>query len=147
MDFSTVCWLFDFLTNRSQTVRVNGVSSSKLVSSTGSLQGCVLSPLLFSLYTNDCQSYYEGRYVIKFADDSVIVLLLSDSVTATVQWLICLVSGVISPFYPPNIFLLSSCISHIIQLYNQYSFSILTESSKQVKYKTNNYLQEKNNNT
>ncbi|KAF7655799.1 hypothetical protein LDENG_00050610, partial [Lucifuga dentata] len=41
--------------------------------------GCVLSPLLFSLYTNDCQSHYEGWYVIKFADDSVIVSLLGTS--------------------------------------------------------------------
>lgn len=40
-------------------------------------QGCVLSPLLFVLYTNECQSHHDGRHIIKFADDSVIVSLLS----------------------------------------------------------------------
>ncbi|KAG7455663.1 hypothetical protein JOB18_004171, partial [Solea senegalensis] len=41
-------------------------------------QGCVLSPLLFMLYTNDCKSTFESRHIIKFADDSVIVSLLQD---------------------------------------------------------------------
>ncbi|KAF7670447.1 hypothetical protein LDENG_00074600 [Lucifuga dentata] len=74
--------------------------SRPVVSSTGSPQGCILSPFLFSLFTSDCQSKYEGQYAIKFADDSVIVSLLgnSDNSTATVQWLICLISGVISLF-------------------------------------------------
>ncbi len=38
----------------------------------------VLSPLLFVLYTNDCQSTDESRFIVKFADDSVIVSLLQD---------------------------------------------------------------------
>ncbi len=52
------------------------VFSEWLVSSTGSPQGCVLSPLLFILYTNDCMSSY--RHIIKFADVSVIVCLMSE---------------------------------------------------------------------
>lgn len=56
---------------------MNGIQSDVLLSSTGSPQGCVLSPLLFVLYTNDCQSSYPGRHVVKFADDSVIISLLS----------------------------------------------------------------------
>ncbi len=74
LDLNIVCWLVDFLTSRSQRVRVNGVSSNALLSSTGTPQGCFLSPLLFSLYTDDCRSVFEGRHIIKFADDSVIFL-------------------------------------------------------------------------
>ncbi len=74
-----MCWLVDFLTSRSQRVRVNGVSSNALLSYTGTPQGCFLSPLLFSLYTDDCRSVFEGRHIIKFADDSVIVSLLTGS--------------------------------------------------------------------
>ena len=43
---------------------------------TGSPQGCVLSLLLCILYTNNCQSKYQNRRIIKFADDSVIFSLL-----------------------------------------------------------------------
>lgn len=44
-------WILDFsfLTNRTQRVRLNGVLYDQAVSSTGSPQGCVLSPLLFIL--------------------------------------------------------------------------------------------------
>ena len=49
-------WILDFLTNRSQRVRVNNTFSDLLHTSTGSPQGCVLSPLLFILYTDDCRS-------------------------------------------------------------------------------------------
>ncbi|XDV11492.1 hypothetical protein PO909_000423 [Leuciscus waleckii] len=93
LDLNIVCWLVDFLTNRSQRVRVNGVLSNVLLSSTGTPQGCVLSPLLFSLYTDDCRSIFNGRHIVKFADDSVIVSLLnefeSDSGPVTdhfIQW-------------------------------------------------------------
>lgn len=77
IDRGLIYWLLDFLTARSQRVRVNGVLSDVLHSSTGSPQGCVLSSLLFVLYTNACQSSYEKRHIVKFADDSVIVSLLS----------------------------------------------------------------------
>ena len=74
-----IAWIMDFLTHRSQRVRVNGTLSAPLISSTGSPQGCVLSPLLFVLYTNECRSHHQGRHIIKFADDSVIVSLLSNT--------------------------------------------------------------------
>ncbi|KAI5086940.1 gastrula zinc finger protein XlCGF28.1-like, partial [Silurus meridionalis] len=76
IDYGLISWLMDFLTNRSQRVKVNSVLSDVLFSSTGSPQGCVLSPLLFVLYTNECHSQLERCHIIKFADDSVIVSLL-----------------------------------------------------------------------
>ena len=76
-----VGWVLDFLTNRTQRVRVNGVLSDQICSSTGSPQGCVLSPLLFILYTNMCRSSREDRFILKYADDSVIVSLLQGNET------------------------------------------------------------------
>ncbi|CAI5677546.1 unnamed protein product [Oreochromis niloticus] len=76
LDTSLVGWVTDFLTNRSQCVRVNHVFSDVLSFSTGSPQGCCLSPLLFILYTNECRSNFTNRHILKFADDTVIVSLL-----------------------------------------------------------------------
>lgn len=59
-----------------QYVRVNGVFSEVLLSSTGSEHGCVLLPLLFILFANVCQ-IQSLSHVVKFADDSFIVSLLS----------------------------------------------------------------------
>lgn len=72
-------WILDFLTDRTQRVRVNGFFSETLCSSTGSPQGCVLSPLLFILYTSMCQSTFNNRFILKYADDTVIVSLLKDN--------------------------------------------------------------------
>jgi len=45
IDHGLICWLMDFLTVRSQRVRVSSVLSDALFSSTGSPQGCVLSSI------------------------------------------------------------------------------------------------------
>lgn len=71
-------WILDFLTCRTQRVRVNGLLSESLCSSIGSPQGCVLSPILFILYTNMCQSPFKNRFILKYADDTVIVSLLKE---------------------------------------------------------------------
>ncbi len=46
-------WINSFLIDRQQLVRLGKYTSSTRMISTGAPQGCVLSPLLFSLYTND----------------------------------------------------------------------------------------------
>ncbi len=62
LDFNLVGWILDFLTDRTQRVRVNGSLSAPLITSTGTPQGCVLSPLLYILYTNNCMSKHSNRF-------------------------------------------------------------------------------------
>jgi hypothetical protein len=49
-------WITSFLTDRSQYVRFNSATSESLTMNTGAPQGCVLSPILFTLYTSDCRA-------------------------------------------------------------------------------------------
>uniref|UniRef100_A0A9J8CC77 Reverse transcriptase domain-containing protein n=1 Tax=Cyprinus carpio carpio TaxID=630221 RepID=A0A9J8CC77_CYPCA len=63
-------WLLDFLTGRPQAVRVGSNTSSTITLNTGAPQGCVLSPLLFTLLTHDCTPSHNSNLFIKFADDT-----------------------------------------------------------------------------
>ena len=73
----TCTWIKDFLTNRPQTVRLGPHRSSTRTLSTGSPQGCVLSPLLYCLYTYDCSPVHKNNTIVKFADDTTVVGLIS----------------------------------------------------------------------
>ncbi|KAI4889623.1 hypothetical protein NFI96_008800, partial [Prochilodus magdalenae] len=72
-------WVLDFLTNRPQSVRIHNLTSSTTILSTGSPQGCVLSPLLFMLLTNDCSPIHPGCHIVKFADDTAVVGCITNS--------------------------------------------------------------------
>ncbi|KAK3506753.1 hypothetical protein QTP70_023750, partial [Hemibagrus guttatus] len=75
---SMCSWITDFLTDRRQFVRLGTHGSDLQHISTGSPQGCVLSPLLFSLYTNGCTSGHQSVKLLKFADDTTLIGLISD---------------------------------------------------------------------
>ena len=76
---------------------MNNATYSVKVVSTGSPQICVLYPLLFILYTNDCRSIRPHRYLITFSDDSALLSLLSNDevghgpvLNDIVAWCICI---------------------------------------------------------
>ncbi|KAK3548885.1 hypothetical protein QTP70_021251 [Hemibagrus guttatus] len=70
-------WILDFLTGRPQSVRIGTSTSSTTTLNTGAPQGCMLSPLLFTLLTHDCAAVHSSNHIIKFADDTTMVGLIS----------------------------------------------------------------------
>ncbi len=76
---SLCSWILDFLTGRSQVVRMGNNTSSPLILNTGAPQGCVLSPLLYSLYTHDCTAAHSSNVIVKFADDTTVIGLITDN--------------------------------------------------------------------
>jgi hypothetical protein len=61
-------WVLDFLTGRPQVMKVGNNTSTSLILNTGAPQGCMLSPLLYSLFTHDCMAIHTSIAIIKLAD-------------------------------------------------------------------------------
>ncbi|KAK2181536.1 hypothetical protein NP493_393g00014 [Ridgeia piscesae] len=72
-------WILDSLLNRPQVVKIVGNLSLSLTLSTGTPQGCVLSPMLYSLFTYDCVSCHESTQILKCADDSTVLGLITNT--------------------------------------------------------------------
>ena len=62
-----------------QVVKIGGNLLSSLTLSTGMPQGCVLSLMLYSLFTYDCVSCHESTQILKFADDNTVLGLIINS--------------------------------------------------------------------
>ena len=94
IDISMCHWILDFLLHRQQIVKFNGIFSDVMILNTGAPQGCVLSPLLYSLFTNDCVSHHASVRITKFADDTTLAGLIQsedesayrDEVSNLVHW-------------------------------------------------------------
>ena len=74
-----VNWILDFLTVHPQVVRVGNTTSVALILNTGASQGCVLCPILYSLFTHDCGAKHDSNTIIKFADDTTLVGVITDN--------------------------------------------------------------------
>ena len=59
-----------YLTNRSQKVICNGITSDTLPIRHGVPQGSILGPWLFNAYINDLVHFLQQNRIIKYADDS-----------------------------------------------------------------------------
>ncbi len=54
-------------------------TSNSITLNVGAPQGCVLSPLLYYLYTHNCVPSHSSTSIVKFADDTVVLGLISNN--------------------------------------------------------------------
>ena len=71
-------WIQEFLTNREQTVVVEGMKSSFHLVISGVPQGTVLGPVLFILYINDLVEILLHSKGLNFADDTKLAKAIKD---------------------------------------------------------------------
>ena len=88
-------WLNSYLSNRQQTVVINGEHSMPAKVVSGVPQGTVLGPVLFILYLNDLESCIKHSIVSSFADDTRLkksiqsvndTKKLQDDLVSTIEW-------------------------------------------------------------
>ena len=76
-------WFTDYLSNRTQVVEFQGVTSASEAVSTGVPQGSILGPLLFILHINDLPEVVSDCNILMYADDTV--LYCSSSQASVIQ--------------------------------------------------------------
>jgi hypothetical protein len=65
-------WIANYLTNRMQRTKVNGMISEQRPVTCGVPQGSVMGPLLFLIYINDLVDFLQDTDIGLYADDTVI---------------------------------------------------------------------------
>lgn len=78
VDPALCTWILSYLRGRTQQVRVGGTLSDTVTTNIGAPQGCVLSPVLFTIYTDKHRGEEPHTFVDKYADDAAIVGLVSN---------------------------------------------------------------------
>ena len=90
-----LAWIKSYLSNRVQTVVVNGFQSNPAAVKSGVPQGTVLGPVLFLIYINDLHQCINHSLISHFADDTRIlkaiklssdVGLLQQDLNKTINW-------------------------------------------------------------
>ena len=71
-------WIFYFLSDSPQFMKVADSVSPVLITNTSAPQGSVLSPFLYITYSNDCRCDNPDCSCVKFVDDLPVLALLSD---------------------------------------------------------------------
>ena len=61
------------MTGRPQVGRVGYNTSATRLLNPVAPQECMLSPLLYSLFTHNCMAKHDSNTIIKFADDTTVV--------------------------------------------------------------------------
>ena len=82
---SLLTWITNFLTGRSQRVRVDGVYSDPVPLTSGVPQGTVTSPLLFLVFVNDAPDLIESLVKISVDDTKLLRKISDENDEATLQ--------------------------------------------------------------
>ncbi len=69
--------ILNILTGRPQALQIGSTTSSTLILNIGAPQDCMLSPLLYSLLMHDCVNTHSSNTIIKIADDTTVVGLIT----------------------------------------------------------------------
>jgi len=69
LDAYLLRWISGYLTDRTQTVVLNGTTSESLPVLSGVPQGSILGPLLFIIFMSDINSTPLGGKLVLYADD------------------------------------------------------------------------------
>ena len=67
---NVLLWITNWLQNRKQRVCLNGNSSSWTDVTSSVVQGSILGPILFTIFSNDIDSVLVTSFISRFADDS-----------------------------------------------------------------------------
>ena len=78
IDNTTIVWIRDFLHNRRQRVKLNGVFSDWVLCLSDVPQGSVLGPLLFVIFTNNLPDIVLNAKIKMYADDVKLYLPVCD---------------------------------------------------------------------
>jgi hypothetical protein len=60
-------------------VREGKNTSATLILNTRAPQGCLLRPLMYSLFTHDCVAKHDSNTILTFTDDTTVVGLITDN--------------------------------------------------------------------
>ena len=94
---SAVIWFNNYLTDRTQSITVNGVVSDPKFIQYGVPQGSILGPLLFIIYINELPSVIQNCSIQLYADDTLLFFscksitriesMLSGDLNRVISWL------------------------------------------------------------
>ena len=79
LDTKVTGWITSFLSQRKQQTLVKDKLSKPITTNTGTPQGSVLSPLLFSIYTDKIRSSMSNVTILKYADDTCVIGCIGDN--------------------------------------------------------------------
>ena len=82
---SSLTWFTNYLFERQQFVNYDGVISEKQFQTVGVPQGTILGPLLFLMYYNDLTDCLLHSHVVKYADDTCIILYVAASDASEIE--------------------------------------------------------------
>ena len=81
MDLNSTSLIADYLSERKQRVKLNGLSSTWNTLEKGVPQGSIMGPTLFNLFTNDIFFDIKDGVLFNYADDNTILVSASDKDT------------------------------------------------------------------